>query len=44
MARSGGSDLEEFDKWWSKIALEENGVMYPKDFMFHKPIRHYLLH
>lgn len=35
MARSGGRDLEEFDRWWSKIASEETGVMYPKDFMWY---------
>jgi len=42
MARSGGSDLEEFDKWWSKIASEEYGIMYPKDFMWYNEKLGYL--
>lgn len=35
MARSGDSDLEEFDKWWSSIEVEQS--MFPRDFMWYNP-------
>lgn len=42
MARSGGKDLEEFDKWWSKLASQERGVLYPKDFIWNNEKLGYL--
>lgn len=33
MARSGNSDLEEFDKWWSSVPVEQS--LFPRDFMWY---------
>lgn len=35
-ARSGKSDLDEFDKWWSSIKVEQN--IFPRDFMWFNPV------
>lgn len=33
MARSGGGDLEAFDRWWSALAARDKNSLFPKDFM-----------
>lgn len=33
MARSGNTDLGEFDKWWSSILVEQS--LFPRDFMWY---------
>lgn len=33
MARSGNTDLGEFDKWWSSVAVEQS--LFPRDFMWY---------
>lgn len=35
MARSGNTDLEAFDNWWSSIAVEQS--LFPSDFMWFNP-------
>lgn len=35
MARSGDTDLEKFDSWWSGIEVEQS--MFPRDFMWYNP-------
>ena len=35
MARSGNTDLEEFDKWWSSVPVEQS--LFPRDFMWYNP-------
>jgi len=33
MARSGNTDLDEFDKWWSSVPVEQS--LFPRDFMWY---------
>ncbi|EGD45962.1 transcriptional regulator, MerR family [Ruminiclostridium papyrosolvens DSM 2782] len=33
MARSGNTDLGEFDKWWSSVVVEQS--LFPRDFMWY---------
>lgn len=35
MARSGNTDLDIFDKWWSAIDIEQ--TLFPRDFMWFNP-------
>ena len=37
MARSGGRDLEEFDRWWSAIDAQDRVSLFPRDFMWFNP-------
>ncbi len=37
MARSGGRDLGEFDKWWSAVAAQDRISLFPRDFMWWNP-------
>lgn len=32
MARSGNTDLDEFDKWWSSVPVKQS--LFPRDFMW----------
>lgn len=35
MARSGNTDLGEFDQWWSSVSVEQS--LFPRDFMWYNP-------
>jgi hypothetical protein len=37
MARSGGKDLDAFDKWWSDLADQDRYSLFPRDFMWFNP-------
>ena len=37
MARSGGRDLGEFDRWWSAVAAQDRLSLFPRDFMWFNP-------
>jgi hypothetical protein len=34
MARSGKSDLDKFNLWWSGVAAQDRFSLYPRDFMW----------
>jgi hypothetical protein len=37
MARSGGKDLGEFDRWWSAVSAQDRISLFPRDFMWWNP-------
>jgi hypothetical protein len=37
MARSGGGDLEAFDRWWTGVAAQDRKSLFPRDFMWFNP-------
>jgi hypothetical protein len=37
MARSGGKDLGEFDRWWTAVAARDRISLFPRDFMWWNP-------
>ena len=37
MARSGGGDLDAFDRWWSGVAAQDRFSLFPRDFMWFNP-------
>jgi hypothetical protein len=37
MVRSGGGDLEAFDRWWSGIAAQQKGILFPQDLLWFNP-------
>jgi hypothetical protein len=34
MVRSGNSDLDAFDRWWSAIDAKDKSSLFPRDFMW----------
>lgn len=37
MARSGTTDLDAFDRWWSSIQINPQNDLSPRDFMWFNP-------
>jgi hypothetical protein len=37
MVRSGGGDLDAFNRWWLAVAAQDESSLFPKDFMWFNP-------